>query len=52
MATGYSEDEENTKAIVIDNGTYNIKAGFSGEDEPSTLFRTIYTKLSTKCRII
>ena len=33
--------EDETTAVVIDNGTYTCKAGFSGEDEPQCVFRTI-----------
>ncbi|KAJ3425114.1 actin [Anaeramoeba flamelloides] len=28
-------------ACVIENGTYNIKAGFAGDDSPSAVFRSI-----------
>ena len=33
--------EEEATAVVIDNGTYTCKAGFSGEDEPQCVVRTV-----------
>lgn len=33
--------EEDPKAVVIDNGTGTIKAGFSGDDAPRAVFSTI-----------
>ena len=35
---------EDIETIVIDNGSYNIKAGFSGDDEPRSVFPTIIGK--------
>ena len=36
--------EDNAKAIVIDNGTSSIKAGFAGNDAPSVEIPTIIAK--------
>ena len=33
--------EENYHNIIIDNGSYYIKAGLSGEEEPRTIFRSL-----------
>jgi actin-related protein len=35
--------EENS-GVVIDNGSYNIKAGFGGDSAPRSLFRTVVGK--------
>ncbi|XP_069112431.1 uncharacterized protein [Argopecten irradians] len=35
-----SSDEEDS-GIVLDNGSHRIKAGFSGDDSPRSIFRTI-----------
>eukprot|EP01084_Bolivina_argentea_P042767 78839_1 len=34
-------DEEYMQAIVIDNGSATIKAGFSGDDKPISIFPTM-----------
>ena len=34
-------DEEESKTIVIDNGSCFIKAGFSGEEEPRSVFLNV-----------
>ena len=39
---------ENLKAIVIDNGTHNIHAGFSGDNKPNTNLQTVITQLTNK----
>lgn len=36
-----SESEENVKALVIDNGSGFIKAGFVGEDAPTKIFPSV-----------
>ena len=41
-----STEEGITRAIVIDNGTRNIKAGFSEDGEPTNIFNTITTSLT------
>ena len=33
--------EEDPKAVVIDNGSGSIKAGFAGDDAPRSVFSTI-----------
>jgi actin-related protein len=33
--------EDNTQTIVIDNGSGNTKVGFSGDEAPRNVFRTI-----------
>eukprot|EP01083_Nonionella_stella_P087296 242786_1 len=38
-------DEEFTVAIVMDNGRYHTKAGFSGDDAPRAVFPTIVARL-------
>ena len=35
------EEHEGVRAIVIDNGTSTIRAGFSGNDDPKTIFPCI-----------
>ena len=30
--------DSGASSVVIDNGTYMIKAGFVGEDDPSSVF--------------
>ena len=35
------EEHEGVRAIVIDNGTSTIRAGFSGNDDPKTIFPSI-----------
>ena len=35
------EDEEEARAVVIDNGSGQIKAGFSGDDSPRAVFPSI-----------
>ena len=35
------KDPNDTTGIVIDNGSYTIVAGFSGDDCPKTAFRTM-----------
>ena len=37
-----SEEQEKGKCIVVDNGTYMMKAGFNNEEAPSQIFPTIY----------
>ena len=31
-------EEDDLSVIVIDNGSYSIKAGFAGDDKPTTIF--------------
>ena len=33
--------EEDPKAVVIDNGSGSIKAGFAGDDAPRSVFSTV-----------
>jgi len=33
--------EEEPKAVVIDNGSGTIKAGFAGDDAPRSVFSTV-----------
>lgn len=33
-----------SRAIVIDNGSEVIRAGFSGEDAPQTIMQSVYGK--------
>ena len=35
------EEHEGVRAVVIDNGTSTIRAGFSGNDDPKTIFPSI-----------
>ncbi|XP_060075362.1 actin-like [Ylistrum balloti] len=35
-----SSDDEDV-CVVLDNGSYRIKAGFAGDDEPRSFFRTV-----------
>ena len=35
------EENEGVRAIVIDNGTSTIRAGFSGNDDPKAIFPSI-----------
>lgn len=35
---------EDTEAVMIDIGSFNIKAGFSGEDAPKVIMPTILGK--------
>ena len=35
------EDEGKLKTIILDNGSYSIKAGFNGEYEPKSVFPTV-----------
>ena len=37
----YDEYEDNKRHIIIDNGSGYIKAGFSGEEEPRSVFPSI-----------
>ena len=46
MSVSDDHDEEDQTAIVIDNGSYTIKAGFGGEDEPHAVFPSIVGRLS------
>lgn len=34
-------DEEERTGLVVDNGTFNIKAGFTGDMAPRSVFRTV-----------
>merc|ERR1719244_2212278 len=36
-----SDDEEDTQALVVDNGGGYIKAGFAGDDRPRVVFPSI-----------
>ena len=43
--TNDNEEEDNSpKNIVIDNGSYAIKAGFAGDSLPCTAFKTVIGK--------
>jgi len=37
----YMPDEEERAGLVVDNGTFNIKAGFTGDTAPRSVFRTV-----------
>ena len=37
-------DSYESSAVVIDNGSYMIRAGFAGDDEPRAVFRSIVSK--------
>ena len=41
-------DEEEACGVVVDNGSENIKAGFSGADAPRAVFRPVigYSKVN------
>ncbi|XP_076816787.1 actin, cytoplasmic 3-like [Clavelina lepadiformis] len=41
-------DEDNVVAIVIDNGSFMIKAGFAGDDAPRSIFRPIVGRPRTQ----
>ena len=41
MSESEGSDDESSSSIVIDNGSYMIRAGFSGDDVPKAVFRTI-----------
>ena len=38
--------EEEQAALVVDNGSYMIKAGFSGDDTPRAVFPTVVGSVS------
>merc|ERR1711971_862987 len=40
----FSEDGEDVPALVIDNGSASIKAGFSGESAPRSVFSSVVGK--------
>ena len=42
--------EEDSQAVVIDNGSGMVKAGFSGDDAPVSVFPSIAEDPSTKFR--
>ena len=35
-----TEEDEN-RAIIMDNGSFTLKAGFSNQDAPSSVYRTV-----------
>ena len=35
------KDPNDSRSVVIDNGSYTIVAGFSGDDSPKTAFRSM-----------
>lgn len=41
MSTASEEEEEDNAALVIDNGSGMVKAGFSGDDAPRTVFASV-----------
>lgn len=43
------ESWKDKEAIVVDNGSYNIKAGISGEDAPEYTFRTVLGERKNNC---
>ena len=45
MSDSEYEDEE-TQALVIDNGSGSIKAGLAGDDEPRSIFQCIVSKFT------
>ena len=48
------EEEVKTPNVIIDNGTLYIKAGFSGEHGPRSVFRSlvINTKVKSKKMVL
>ena len=38
------EEEEEESSLVIENGTYQIKAGFAGDDAPRAIFPTVVSR--------
>ena len=47
-----ADEEEEKPHIVIDNGSYYIKAGFSGDEGPKTIFRNIIGRMKYKKTIL
>eukprot|EP01084_Bolivina_argentea_P111426 198806_1 len=43
-----SSDSEETNALVVDNGSGMVKAGFSGDDAPRTVFPSIVGRPKAK----
>ena len=43
-----ADEEEGKPHIIIDNGSYYIKAGFSGDEGPKTIFRNIIGRMKYK----
>ena len=37
----YPSDEEDPSVIVVDNGTYHVRAGFAGDDAPRSDFPNV-----------
>ena len=37
----FSPQEVEVQCLVIDNGSYTVKAGFAGDDEPRAQFATV-----------
>ena len=48
MAALCDDDEEELQSIVIDNGSYMIKAGFADDDEPRDVFPSIVGHLNDR----
>ena len=40
--------EEDVQTIVIDNGSFSIRAGFSGDEAPRSVFRNVIGKPKNK----
>ena len=38
------EEDADLSIIIIDNGSYSIKAGFAGDDKPSAIFPSIVAR--------
>lgn len=43
--------EEDQRAVVIDTGSHTVKAGFSGDDVPLAVCRSIVGRSKHKCRL-
>ena len=42
-------DFDKPAAVVIDNGSYMIRAGFAGDDDPCAVFSTVVGHVRTIC---
>ena len=41
ITNNYNDDVEESVGIVIDNGSFMIKAGFAGDDVPKAIFPSV-----------
>jgi actin-related protein len=44
--------EEDQTALVVDNGSGMVKAGFSGDDAPRAVFPSIVGRPKVKCTMV